>query len=219
MMSFLRLLGLLSALSACTQTPPRAMAQLRCSSPIADRYWGEAIDDSVSADGRSGFSHFPKSPAINPALVSSLQGKYDFVVVSTNPRFRRDSIDYATLSLTPTPARYRDSPNPAIKTLYFGHSDVDLSRLGHVALAYSPSSTEPERPGVEVDYNSRDSTLDMTFGNAMSTGAHTMDAGVSFNVFRVDSLGFSGRWLDGGLPVAKPGHVTQGYFCAFRASS
>jgi len=149
-----------------------------------------------------------------PAGVEVLAGTYALAVIATGG-YGDDTVSYGRLWLAPTDAEHRRAVWPSgpasITRPLYGWSDIDLEVLGPVTLAYSPSSQDMDRPGVEVIHNAEDMNLALMFGAAMTPTSVRLGAGVVFFVFQVDSLGFAGRWEAGRrLPF------TYGYFCAER---
>lgn len=93
-----------------------------------------------------------------------------------------------------------------------GTSDIDLARLGVVSLAYSPSATDPNEPGVQGVRDAASKTYSLIFGNAFSHKGVQLDAGVYFHIARATPRGIFGRWNDGGRRAPR----AHGYFCASR---
>lgn len=144
-----------------------------------------------------------------PVEVAAFEGTYSLVVVSARP-IAHDSIVTGRLWIVQTPDRVGPAKARTTPALY-GWSDVDLTRLGAVSLAYSPSSPDPSRPGVQVLQTPAKRVL-LVFGAAAVPGGVPRDRGVLFTIWRVDSAGIAGYWEDGGLTVPR----TNGYFCAVR---
>jgi hypothetical protein len=152
-----------------------------------------------------------EQPKLSIAMpLERFAGEYALTVVATRA-FGDDTIAHGSLWLRPTDAEYKHEPNPEIMTPLYGASDIDLGSLGPVSLKYSPASWSQDRPGVLVSYDSVDRTLWLEFG-AAERDVFITDSGVFFDVFSIDSLGFSGRWIDGGITDPLPG----GYFCTRR---
>jgi hypothetical protein len=204
---------LLAFLVACARGAGGAASAKECVSPTPERIRPEPVPDSVRPDG-SAFYPLRKRRAVDPAVVPNLAGTFDLTVISTNSRFWQDTIVQGELVLRPAPAKYRKFPNPDVEAVYFGTSSVNLRRLGPVNLAHSASSAADTLPGVEVTYSKRDSALALSFGNSMSNGNITLDAGVFFEVFYADSSRMTGRWIDGSANASES--LPQGYFCASR---
>jgi hypothetical protein len=152
-----------------------------------------------------------EQPQLSIAMpLERFAGNYVLTVVATSA-LEADTIAHGTLWLRPTDAEYKHAPNPEILTPLYGASDIDLRSLGPVSLKYSPASWNQDRPGVLVSYDSVDRTLWLEFG-AAERDVFITDSGAFFDVFSIDSLGFSGRWVDGGITDPLP----EGYFCARR---
>jgi hypothetical protein len=144
--------------------------------------------------------------------IETFAGDYALTAVAYAP-LGSDTIAHGMLWLRPTDTKYRKAPNPDITHPLFGASNIDLRSLGPVSLAYSPASRSRVRPGVQATYSSSKRTLKLIFGAASGPGFY-VDAGVLFNIYRIDSTGFSGGWVDGGHGSPLPG----GYFCALRVT-
>jgi len=93
---------------------------------------------------------------------------------------------------------------------YQGTSDIDLTKVGPVSLGYSPARDDSLWPGVQFRYERTPGRASLVFGGAFSPQGAIMDAGVTFYLSEVDTLGMRGWWENGGreLPHA------WGYFCA-----
>lgn len=137
-----------------------------------------------------------------------VQGTFALTVVATQGG-GPDTLVRGQLTLQPTDSAHRHPPNPAITFLSHGATDVDLTRLGPVSLAYSPAASDADRPGIQVSHDGEH--LSMIAGNAFGR-VITTDAGVLFWIVAGDEAGFRGRWEDGGRRTPLPG----GYFCAVR---
>ena len=81
-----------------------------------------------------------------------------------------------------------------------------------MSLLYSPSARDQDWPGVQMIHDAGDRNLVMIFGAAEGQEYSYTDVGVIFFVYSIDSLGFKGRWVDGGLRRPLP----SGYFCGVR---
>jgi hypothetical protein len=148
--------------------------------------------------------------SLDSLQLQNLAGHYALTVAETSG-YPGDSTIYGHLWLSPTePDRRgpRERPYPLA-----GWSDVDLESLAPVSLAYPASQRDPGSPGVQMEYDTRDLNLILVFGAASVGTQFYEDAGVIFRVFAVDSMGFRGRWVDGGARAPLP----RGYFCADRA--
>jgi TonB family protein len=150
-----------------------------------------------------------------------LAGDYALTVVATSG-FRRDTIAYGTLRLRPTDVQYRRAPNPEVTYPLYGSADIDLGPLGPISLESPPTSRDPEHPGVTGVHFEASLKTTLVLGTGLPKGV-TFDAGVLLDVFSIDSLGFSGRWKDGGAQQSlDPNHPRyraprlEGYFCARR---
>ncbi len=143
--------------------------------------------------------------------IESFAGDYALVVVVT-AGFENDTIAHGSLWLRPTDSSHGRAPNPDVTFPLAGASDIDLGSIGPVSLLYSAASVSQDKPGVQVAYDSETQELWLMFGSASGRDYVTIHSGVLFNVFSIDSLGFSGRWVDGG--IFQP--VPEGYFCARR---
>lgn len=150
-----------------------------------------------------------------------LAGDYALTVVATSG-FRRDTIAYGTLRLRPTDVQHRRAPNREVTYPLYGSADIDLGPLGPISLESPPTSRDPEHPGVTGVHSAASLETTLVLGTALPEG-FTFDAGVLLNVFSIDSLGFSGRWKDGGaqqsLDPNDPRYRAprlEGYFCARR---
>ena len=99
----------------------------------------------------------------------------------------------------------------------FGWTDSLFHFPGGESAITPLSSRSEDDPGVTIRYYRSDRRLSFLFGNSYS---RSTDAGVILDVFRSDSMSFTGRWIDGGLGVStdqpKPYAHAQGYFCAWR---
>ena len=95
---------------------------------------------------------------------------------------------------------------------YQGTSDIDLTKVGPVALGYSPTRNDSLWPGVQFRYERAPGRASLQFGSAFSPRGAIMDAGVIFYLSEIDSLEMRGWWENGGreLPHA------WGYFCAHK---
>ena len=159
----------------------------------------------------------PGTTTVSVSNVSSprdLAGTYDLVVVAQDGG-HRDSVAVGRLVLDTTTA-ITAAPNSTISLPLSGNSNVDLTRLGAVSLAYPASSTDPQLPGVQVMYDSSARNYRLVFGNALSPSGSRRDAGVYFDVVTIEPDGrISGHWRNGGRihPVA------HGYFCAKRTAN
>lgn len=141
-----------------------------------------------------------------------LVGDYRLIVV-TDRRFGDDTVAEGQLSLFRTSSERRVTQIKAITVPAWGWSDIDLRRLGRVALAYPPSSRNTDRPGVEAEFDSVEQRLVLIFGNAVGRDLTVAeDAGVFFEIMDIDVRGIRGRWWDGGVRKPQP----AGYFCAVR---
>jgi len=150
-------------------------------------------------------------PALTPAQVDALVGRYALTVVGTQG-IAGDTLVRGRLELwRADSAHAHDIVSPEDGRVFplAGASDIDLRGVAPVSLAYSPASRDRDRPGVQV---LRDGTL--WFGNAFGRVV-TLDAGVLFDRVRVDAGGFRGEWREGGLSVVD-GVLPAGYFCAIR---
>ena len=157
----------------------------------------------------------PTTPGQLPeALVNQpldwLAGLYSFRVVATRG-YSGDTMSVGRLHLLTTDESHRAAGPGARTSPLYGWTEVDLSLFGRVGLAYSPTSRDPNRPGVQVIVDREHKNLGMVVGAASTGDTVYFDAGVVFFVYAVDSLGFSGLWKDGGLTG-----LPAGYFCAQR---
>lgn len=155
---------------------------------------------------------------LTAAQIESLRGTYDFTVVG-RIRVTADSIVKGELTLSPTDSVHRYytlDPNaqhwrhrePTF--LLAGWTTVDLRAVGAVGVVSSPSSRNPDSPGVQVDERGV-----LVVGNSVTPRrGPTLDAGVLFVVRHIDESGFSGIWTDGSTLQPTP----HGYFCAFRVN-
>ena len=81
-----------------------------------------------------------------------------------------------------------------------------------MTLVYSLGSRDIDRPGIQAIHDAQEMNLALVFGAASTARSTTLDAGVIFFVFEVDSVGSYGRWEDGGRRLP----FTHGYYCAER---
>jgi hypothetical protein len=140
-------------------------------------------------------------------------GHYSLTVIETSG-YPGDTIAHGDLWLVPTDSAHRPAGPPERTSPMYGWSSIDLKSLAPVSLLYSPSVRDQDRPGVQMIHDAKDRNLVMIFGNAESDTGVTTDIGVVFFVYSIDSLGFKGRWVDGGLRRPLP----SGYFCGVRSS-
>lgn len=102
------------------------------------------------------------------------------------------------------PARART----AIASPLWGWTYVDFLRFAATSLRVNPSSSDKERPGIEIR---SDST--MIVGNPAPSGLpRARDTGVFLYIREIDQHGFRGTWVSGEHIEPTP----QGMFCALR---
>lgn len=148
-------------------------------------------------------------PALRPAQIEALAGKYALTVVGTQG-VAGDTVVRGELELWRADSAHAHNhlrPEDGRVFPLAGASDIDLKRVAPVTLAYSPDSRDRDRPGVQVRRNGS-----MWFGNAFGP-VFTADAGVLFDRLRIDDGGFRGEWREGGLSLVN-GVAPAGYFCA-----
>jgi hypothetical protein len=192
-------------LTGCNEPAPRAQVSSDAASSTDRSGRAAASQDSVCRP--------PGASAASSGLrvdAAELRGQYELTVIAVQGA-GRDTMVAGTLHLdharTSAPSPYSDISYPLA-----GWSSVDLSALGRVSLAYSPSSDDPALPGVQVSYDPQRGAYRMVFGNAYTTRGVRTDAGVLFRIVEVSPTHLRGEWVDGGRRSPLP----RGYFCAER---
>lgn len=142
---------------------------------------------------------------------SSLIGTFRMTVVATNGS-RGDTIAYGILHIDTIGALGPVTATSAVSFPLAGYSTVDLAEFGPTSLAHSPASRAPNRPGVQVLWNTSAASLRIVFGNTTTSEGRGIDAGVYFDPSHVSQLGFGGTWVDGGRANPNLG----GFYCAER---
>ena len=105
-----------------------------------------------------------------------------------------------------------------INHVLFGRLDSKFDFPGSIQGTPVPfSSGSVDSPGVVLTFDAKTRRSSLVLGNPFLGWT---DSGIFLEVFRADSMGFTGRWVDGGLVVAigqrgEPTHA-QGHFCATR---
>lgn len=157
------------------------------------------------------------TPAVAPGTqgvaARDIIGSYILTVVAEHGEGRNSAVT-GRLVLNPTNAAPEVAHSPVSFPLS-GWSSIDLEGLGRVSLAYSASSIDSTRPGVQAIYNQTTGAYTLVFGNAMSSQGVGEDAGVYFDIADVSPTGFSGTWKDGGRIAP----LLRGYCCATRVGS
>jgi len=147
-----------------------------------------------------------------PSAPVGIAGDYDFQMVLVSHDSIPESHVSGTLRLTATSRNHRSSGDRHITFPFYGSSSIELGKLGEVTVAHPVSSTDPDRPGVQVSYDSRDSTLSMMLGNSYGSRGMATDAGVVLDVRTLTDSEIGGRW-DNGARTTAP---LFGYYCLSR---
>lgn len=144
---------------------------------------------------------------------ATLNGAYSLVMVREMPGMPPDTARGRMILRAPDPnydelrPRAHD-PSHVVPVLLVGNTDIDLLSLGVIGLIHSATSTDPDRPGVQMIHGGG-----LMLGNARSmkhsSGLH---AGVSLTIVSLGKDAFSGGWADNALSPRAP----SGHFCAFR---
>jgi hypothetical protein len=139
------------------------------------------------------------------------------VVTTTN--IRADSVGRGSLVIERS--TLRSLPNVDWNDVFplWGWTEVDFSRLRVGPLAWSPSSRDERRPGVQISLDP-ERRLTMSVGTGIDLPIDgmvevTRHAGLLFYAFTADENRIAGRWVDGGLGS----HRAEGFFCADRLRS
>jgi hypothetical protein len=145
--------------------------------------------------------------SLDSSAVDLLAGEYVLVIVASQDSRTRDSIARGRLTLRRASTSQRTGPSPYVTFPLYGATDVDLSRVTTLKLAYPASSTAPEQPGVQAHHNLRTGELTFWLGNAIVHNAagttFVTDRGMFLRLLTVHDQGFVGLW-------------EAGHFCATR---
>ena len=191
-----------------------------------------ATPQSCDATHNETATYFPRAPLASHAdtaawadsvLIPALSGTFQVLEVQTEGRGERRASVWR-LRLGP---RMPGSAPPCI-ALDCGTRPEHVPLIGAAELPASDlerryrdrfaESTDPEKPGAWVRYDSRRGRVLLALGLPLR-----VDANQYYTILSLGPAGFSGRWVDGGYAVAlvpmPTGHAierSQGYFCAFR---
>jgi hypothetical protein len=206
---------------------PATSSERFCPPVTSDRRWNDMKWDTTAYGIHVRPANEPPGlpTAFDPAV---LRGEFDFVVVATAgvPSFV-DTVRRGRLSLAPTDTTHRyvrcsdgsRCGGPGFEYSHFGYLDRGFHFPGLQSVATPLSSSAQDEPGAVAMFDSTDRELTLVLGNAY---LRWTDSGVLLQVFRADSAGFTGRWVNGGLELV-PGQagawaLPQGHFCAWRVS-
>lgn len=107
------------------------------------------------------------------------------------------------------------SPHSRISYPLSGHTDLDLTKLGPLALAHSPAAKDPSQPGVQVLWDSTTSIIRIILGNTTTPQRTAVDMGLSLDVLDINEARLGGWWQSMGRSHPQ----VRGYFCAVRSSA
>jgi hypothetical protein len=151
----------------------QSLGAQQCMPAIQDTAWTLFKETPVGTN--TGHST-PNWPSINArGLTQSFEGRFRLTIVQTSPHLA-DSAREGVLEL-----RSRGRSADSTAALY-GTSNIDFQNWGTPGAAYSAASTDPDRPGVLLEFDKQRRVL-LTVG-----GAGMEDAGVLLAVFRVSRL-------------------------------
>lgn len=207
---------------ACHATPKlspsidRVEGLPACESPTPGPTWTSWNEQRIDS---STVAYSSNAPAAVPEgfRVATLAGAYRFVIAVT-ANSNHDSVAHGTLRL-----QVRPLPEvwARLQGMYplSGWSDIDLARIGPLAVAHSVADRNSRRPGAEVVFDSATRQLKLTLGNSMEFRADgsilkTTDVGVMLYAFYANEHRIVGQWKGGGMSSKPP----EGYFCADRVT-
>jgi hypothetical protein len=202
------------------QHDPRAPVS-RCAPVTHDRRWNEEEFERPDS-GRTSAGDPNEPPQLDSGFtIESLMGDYDVLVIATAGVHIPDTLSRGRLFL-----RFTDSTFHASSCFgrcdherypLFGWTDSSFHFPGGESARTPLSSRTEDDPGITVEYFRSGRRLSFLLGNSYF---RSTDSGVILDVFRANSLSFTGRWVDGGIGVSpdqrKPYAHAQGYFCAWR---
>lgn len=200
------------------------------------RVQGDRSDSAASRARRSAVTRtsgttdtipWPSSPCTAPsargtryslAQLDSLAGRYVLTVVveplSETPNAEEASGRGSLELWQPDSLRRHYDPSspsgigPRIRRPIVGATGVQWDRLAPHAVAHSPASRDPDRPGVEIWENGM-----VVIGNSIGpNGEVTIHAGVMLSLDTIDASHFAGRWMAG----ASSDPQRRGFYCALR---
>ena len=156
----------------------------------------------------------PPEAHFDHEVIEALAGEYRLVMVAAVGVIQ-DSMAVGELVIRPTDAAHRYSFNPDATYPLSGWTDIDMSEVAELSLAYPAAQMHSDKPGVQMVYHRSQAYL--LLGNAIPfAGAEdvsiTSDAGVFLHLVEITDDGFAGTWVDGSAAPSPP----QGYFCATR---
>lgn len=225
MLRLMRVMPLAFALLVATR--PAAHAQdssvrstRRCAPVTHDRRWNEQEFDSAGPGVTRAGDPIEAPQLPESFTIESLRGDFDVLVIATAGVRIPDTLSHGRLSLRLTDSTFHASNcfGRCDHRTYrlFGWTDSSFHFPGGESARTPLSSQSEDDPGVTVRYHP-DRHLSLLLGNSYS---RSTDAGVILDVFRADSISFTGRWVDGGIGVSTdqptPYAHAQGYFCAWR---
>lgn len=166
-----------------------------------------------SVPGRSGECTPVDRPQAEDVQVEDVVGNFNFEMYVTQG-VRRDSVVQGKLIVKRWSPGTSGLKSASIDYAVWGWTTIPIERLGGMPLIVTPSSTDPEQPGILGLRSRRDSAITLHVGSRRPDGSAPFDVGMVVKVLSADQYGFRGTW--GSSTRARP--VPSGHFCAWRTN-